>query len=398
MALATTRSNHPGEATGPGGSGTGVLRTIGLLSFFDRFSTAPLLVLAVRDLHVPMATAVQLVTVYALSCALGQPVWGVVSDRIGRKAVLIAALAGMIAGSGASVLAPTFTGLLVARTVTGLFVGALFPTALTILGDRYVGTERSRQISDLQTFTALGTTGATLLAGTIAIALGWRLVFALAGIAAIVLVVLAARLADPAAPVAVRAFRQSFTRWPLALYGVGVLEGGLLLGMFTYVLPALERDGVSVSLAGVLASAYGVGIVVGAVTSKRIAHRIDRTTSIGTGSALLVAAFLVASLHHTPAGLTVTAALLGLCNSLLHASLQGLATELTPASRATTVSFFVCSVFVGSSLATALTAAQTTHGYGTVFGEAAGAGVLMAAAAVAVSRGWSRRAGTTPRP
>jgi DHA1 family inner membrane transport protein len=388
--MARTTHRTVGTRGTGGATGTGVLRAVGLLSFFDRFSTAPLLVLAVVDLRVPVATAVQLVTVYALLYALGQPVWGIISDRIGRKAVLLIALLGMVAGSLASVLVPTFATLLVARAVTGLFVGALFPTALTILGDRYSNAERARQISDLQTFTALGTTAATLLAGVIAVVVGWRLVFALAGVAAVVLVILAVRIAEDTTPGASHAFRASFTRWPLALYGVGVLEGGLLLGMFTYVLPALERDGVSVTFAGVLGSAYGVGIIIGAVTSKRIAHRVGRTASITVGSALLLIAFVVAALDQAPVGLTIAAGLLGLCNSFLHASLQGLATELTPMSRATTVSFFVCSVFVGSSLATAITAGQTAGGYGPVFGEAAVASVVMAAAAIAVSIGWSR--------
>lgn len=393
VAHADAPAAHDARTGTAGTGGTRVLRAVGLLSFFDRFSTAPLLVLAVADLRVPLATAVQLVTVYALLYALGQPIWGMISDRIGRKAVLLIALVGMVAGSLASVLVPSFATLLVARAITGLFVGALFPTALTILGDRYTGAERSRQISDLQTFTALGTTAATLLAGVVGVLVGWRLVFGLAGLTAVVLVALAARIAEDRAPAAGRSFRQSFTRWPLALYAVGVLEGGLLLGMFTYILPALERDGLGVTLAGVLGSAYGLGIITGAVTSKRIAHRTSRSTSISIGSSLLVAAFVVAALDQAPIGLTVIAALLGLCNSFLHASLQGLATELTPASRATTVSFFVCSVFVGSSLATAITAGQTAHGYGSVFGEAAGAGVLMAIAAIAVSIGWARHHG-----
>jgi MFS family permease len=276
------------------------------------------------------------------------------------------------------------------RAATGLFVGALFPTVLTLVGDRYAGTERSRQISTLQSFTAIGTTAATLLAGLIGVALGWRAVFALSGLAAACLLVLVWQVTEPERVPAPHAIWQSFGRWPLALYAVGIVEGGLLLGIFTYIVPALERDGVSVALAGILGSAYGLGIIAGAMTSRRISDRISRTTSIGVGGGMLVLAYAVAAIGHTPASLTIAAALLGLCNSLLHASLQGLATELTPAARATTVSLFVCSVFIGSSIAVALTAAQTASGYREVFAETAAGGLIMTAAAVAVSRAWSR--------
>ena len=85
----------------PPRTSTGVLRAVGFLSFFDRLATAPLLLLAVRDLHVSMAVAVQLVTAYALLYAVGQPVWGVLSDRIGRRTVLLIALAGMVSAGAA---------------------------------------------------------------------------------------------------------------------------------------------------------------------------------------------------------------------------------------------------------------------------------------------------------
>lgn len=364
---------------------------IGMLSFFDRFATAPLLVLVVRDLGVPLSAAVQLVTVYALTYAFGQPLWGLVSDRTGRKPVLLLALAGMAVGSVASTLTPDLSSLLIVRAVTGLFVGALFPTVLTLLGDRYSGPERTRQISSLQSFTAIGTTAATLTAGVIGVVAGWRTLFLIAGMGAVALFLFAGRITEPSRGVAPRAIRVSFGRWPVALYLVGIVEGGVLLGIFSYIVPALEQAGVGVALAGVLASTYGVGIIVGAMTSRRVSARVSRTWSITIGSGLLVAAYLLAAASPTSIGLTLAAALLGLCNSLLHASLQGIATELTPTSRATTVSLFVCSVFIGSALAVAVTAQQASGSYPTVFVESAGAGVIMAIAAVAISRGWTSR-------
>ncbi|MGN7222654.1 MFS transporter [Curtobacterium flaccumfaciens] len=379
------------SAAGQQNEHAGVLRIVGFLSFFDRFATAPLLLLASRDLHVGMGAAVQLVTVYALFYAVGQPFWGALSDRIGRRRVLLVALGGMVAGSAVSVIAPTFFWLIIARAATGLFVGALFPTVLTIVGDVFTGPARSRQISDLQTFTALGTTAATLLAGIIGVAVGWRAIFAVAGVAALVLFFLARSVRDAARSTIERRLRDSFGRWPVALYIVGILEGAVLLGILTYIVPALERDGVSVQLAGLLGSAYGVGIIVGAATSKRVAHRWARWIPIAVGSITLIVAYAVAAGSQTLVALTVTAALVGLSNSFLHSTLQGLATELTPSSRATTVSLFVSAVFVGSSLATAVTATETATGYGPVFLQAAIAGVIVAASSVLFAVLWERR-------
>lgn len=390
VARSTGRTN---DASSAQDAHPGVLRSVGFLSFFDRFATAPLLLLASRDLHVGVGAAVQLVTVYALLYAIGQPFWGALSDRVGRRRVLLIALTGMIVGSVFSVAAPTFVSLLVARAITGLFVGALFPTVLTIVGDIFTGPARSRQISDLQTFTALGTTAATLLAGIIGAAVGWRAIFAVAGAAALILTLLTRKIHDAAHGDTPRRIRDSFGRWPVTLYIVGVLEGAVLLGILTYIVPALERDGISVQLAGLLGSAYGVGIIVGAATSKRVAHRWMRWVPISIGSVTLIVAYSLAASSQTLTALTVAAALVGLSNSFLHSTLQGLATELTPASRATTVSLFVSAVFVGSSLATAATATETTSGYGPVFLQAAIAGIVVAIASVLTALRWERRNG-----
>ncbi len=51
------------------------MRAIGFLSFYDRFATAPMLVLLAEEEGVWLDGAVQLVTSYVLSYALGQPVW-----------------------------------------------------------------------------------------------------------------------------------------------------------------------------------------------------------------------------------------------------------------------------------------------------------------------------------
>ncbi|MEU1367719.1 MFS transporter [Streptomyces sp. NPDC005803] len=367
------------------------MRATGFLSFYDRFATAPMLVLIVKDEGVSLYRAVQLVTVYVLLYALGQPIWGVLSDRLGRLRALRLALAGTLLGSLASVGAPGFNELLMARAVTGFFVGSLFPSMLTMVGDTFAGPARAREISGLQTYTALGTTVATLAAGALAVWADWRVVFAVTAVGAAVFLVLLRRVRFPAGGGPHHDVRSAFTAWPLWTYGLGMLEGAILLGILTYIVPALERDGVSTELAGVLGATYGAGIIGGAWLARRTVARVGRTVMIALGSTTLFVAFLLASLSQGVVALTFTAVLIGTSNAFLHSSLQGWATDVAPAARATAVSVFVCSVFLGSSAATGLTAGLTRHGYGPVFAATCVATVVLGVLAVGSHALWCRR-------
>lgn len=370
-----------------------LMRATGFLSFYDRFATAPMLVVFTREEGVSLSSAVQLVTAYVMLYALGQPVWGLLGDRLGRLKVLRLALAGTLIGSVATIAAPGFVALLVVRAVTGFFVGALFPSMLTIVGDSYTGAARAREISSLQTFTALGTTVATLAAGALAVWLDWRVVFGMTAVGAGTFLVLLRRVKVPPAAGVRHDVRSAFTAWPVWMYLLGLLEGGILLGILTYIVPALERDGLSTAVAGAVGATYGAGIIGGAYLAKRVVARAGRTAMIAIGATTLFVAFLLASLSQGVPALTATAVLIGTSNAFLHSSLQGWATDVAPAARATTVSFFVASAFLGSSAATGLTGGLTGQGYGSIFEGTCVATVVLAVLAVGSHALWSRRRG-----
>lgn len=171
------------------------------------------------------------------------------------------------------------------------------------------------------------------------------------------------------------------------------MEGGILLGILTYIVPALERDGLSTAVAGAVGATYGAGIIGGAYLAKRVVARAGRTVMIAIGATTLFVAFLLASLSQGVPALTATAVLIGTSNAFLHSSLQGWATDVAPAARATTVSFFVASAFLGSSAATGLTGGLTAQGYGPIFEGTCVASLVLAVPAVGSHALWSRRRG-----
>jgi MFS family permease len=367
--------------------------SIGFLSFFDRFATPPMLVVLAARTGMSLAEAVGLVAAYSLLYALGQPVWGFISDRFGRVAVLRTALAGLAVAAVASTLFSAHVPLLVARSAAGLMAGCLYPTLLTIIGDTRTGVAKARGLSELQVYSALGTTGATLAAGTIAAYTDWRVVFGLPALGCLALLVLLRRAHDGGThrrgPVD---FRAAFSGAALGVYGVAVLEGAVLMGVLTYFVPALQHADVPIALAGVLAAGYGVGVIAGARLMRRLVQRLSRTRLMGLGGAVLLVGYAASSVVQNPAAITATAVLVGASNAILHSSVQGWATEVAPAARATAVALFACALFLGSSVGTFLTAPLAGAGqYGAIFLLGLGATAVLIAVVTAGHSAWQRR-------
>ncbi|BCT78170.1 4-hydroxybenzoate transporter [Sinomonas cyclohexanicum] len=388
-----TATKDSEKAAGTGAIPDPVLRSIGFLSFFDRFATPPMLVVLASRTGMTLAEAVGLVASYALFYALGQPLWGFISDRFGRVTVLRTALAGLAVAAVASTLFSAHAPLLVARSAAGLMAGCLYPTLLTIIGDTRTGIERARGLSDLQIYSALGTTGATLAAGALAAFTDWRVVFGLPALGCLALLFFLRRAHDGATHRRGHVdFRAAFSGAALGVYGVAVLEGAVLMGILTYFVPALQHADVPIALAGLLAAAYGVGVIVGARFMRGLVKRFTRTQLMGIGGVILLVGYAASSVAQIPVTVTATALLVGASNAVLHSSVQGWATEVAPKARATTVALFACALFLGSSVGTFLTAGFADAGrYGAIFLLGLGAtGVLIAVVTLGHSA-WERR-------
>ena len=84
---------------------------------------------------------------YMLGFSIGQLAYGRLSDRYGRKPVLLCGMAIFIVGSLAASLTESYINLLVARTVQGLGAAAPRVIAIALVRDRYVGREMARVMS-----------------------------------------------------------------------------------------------------------------------------------------------------------------------------------------------------------------------------------------------------------
>jgi len=368
------------------------LQFAAFISTFDRFGTPPMLLVLAARTGMTFTEVIKLFSIYLLFYALGQPLWGLLSDRFGRLLVLRSALVGGVIGGVGSMLFTSFLPLTMARAWTGLMVGALYPTLLTLIGDSTNGTQRTRSLSRLQVIANMGTALATLTTGTLAALSDWRLIFGLTSVGCLVLLLVLRGKNEAPRDVKGRVLGYAFKPIVLGVYGLAFLEGTVMLGAFTYVVPALQHAGATVTVAGLLGTFYAVGIVGGALVMPRLAGHFRRPRLMAIGGGILVFGLAASAAWESPVALTATATLIGASSAILHVSMQGWATEVAPAARATTVSFFACSMFLGSSLATFLTAHLADLGeFRMIFGLSIPAAVVLTIAATWSHSRWTTR-------
>ncbi|MBY3554903.1 MFS transporter [Modestobacter lapidis] len=350
-----------------------LLQANAFVSTIDRFAMPPMLIAIAADLDVPLSTIVQAAGAYFLAYGLCQPIWGLVSDRLGlvRTIRLTVAVAGVAAVAAA--FAPTALLLGVARGVGGAFFGAAYPSGMVYVGDTVAAGGRQRELTRLMVGVALGTAAASVGAGLVAQFITWRAVFVATGLAALVLS-LALRFLDE--PPRTRSHRNLLapllivarSRAALFVLGLAFVEGGVLIGALTLLPPAVESAGAPTAVAGGVMAVYGAAVLVFATVVGRIARRAHphRLIALGAASAVAACGALAASRSVAVAiGVTV---LLGLAWAALHSSLQTWATEVLPAARATIVSLFAGALFVGSALTAVAVAGLADAGrYDTIF-------------------------------
>lgn len=84
-----------------------------------------------------------LMAIYSIMQFIFAPVWGRLSDRVGRKPVLLIGLSGYALAFALMGLSHNFTQLLLARTLAGILSSATLPTALAYVADTTTADRRS---------------------------------------------------------------------------------------------------------------------------------------------------------------------------------------------------------------------------------------------------------------
>ncbi len=147
------------------------------LDAFDAMLYSLVLAMLMRDLGMSKTTAGSLGTLTLLASGIGGVLFGFLADRIGRKQALMASILTYSVCSLASGLATSVAMLACARFVLGLGMGGEWNTGATLVAESWPSEFRAKAISIVQSSWALGFAAAALVAGPVAHYFGWRAVF-----------------------------------------------------------------------------------------------------------------------------------------------------------------------------------------------------------------------------
>jgi len=243
------------------------------------------------------ATAQLTITLFLAGLAPAQLVWGPLSDRFGRRRILLSGL-GLYAAAGLGcALAPGIRLLIVARVIQAFGAGCGQVIARAIVRDVYPRDQAARVLGLMGTAQALNPILAPVLGGFVHVAFGWRAVFfVLAGFGT--LFALAAAAVAPETNVqpdvtALHPARFAENVGTLLMdrsyLGYVAVVTFMFSGQFAFISGSsfvlISGLGVSPDVYGICFGAVAVGIMAGSFLTSRLTRRVggDPLIMVGTG-------------------------------------------------------------------------------------------------------------------
>ncbi len=249
------------------------------------YAPQPILPLLSQDFHISAGVAGLTLSVFNIALALALLVAGPLSDRIGRRPIIVCASLLLVIPTFLAAWTPTYSLLLVARALQGILTSGIGAVAIAYIGDELPPAQRGGAIgwyAMTQSWSALlGRVGG----GVISDPFGWRAMFIALGLLSLVgalvltLGLPPARRFRPSANMR-GAFRQMAatlrSRVLISGYLVGFLLGTVLLGFLTYISYYLSEPpfNLSTTALGLIFLAYVFGLL--APAAGQLSTRIGR--------------------------------------------------------------------------------------------------------------------------
>lgn len=374
------------------------LSSIPLIMTLGNSMLIPILPLMEKTLSISSLQSSLIITVYSIIAILLIPIAGFLSDRFGRKMVivpslLIAGIGGLISGWAAWKSSSPYTMILIGRFLQGVGAAGAAPIVMPLVGDMFKDDrEVSSSLGIIETSNTFGKVLSPILGAFLATFFWYLPFFATPAFCLISLLLVLFLVKVPKKqeqPPSLAEFKSSIVhifatngRWLYAIFAIGIICMFILFGVQFYLSSVLERtyqiDGIKKGL--VLAVPLTALCLASYITGKYIGQDKIRMKWITFGGLLLVTGSVLwmsflQNLYILLAALT----LCGIGIGAVLPSLDALITEgFEKEERGTITSIYSSMRFIGVALGPPLFAILITVSQKTVFFTATGVSALAA--------------------
>ncbi|PEX91520.1 MFS transporter [Bacillus cereus] len=355
-----------------------MLFLLAVVAFFvgmDSLVVSPLIPNIAKSTATPMEKGGWLITSYALFYGLTAPFFGPISDKFGRKQMIVTGMFIFSIGTFCTGLTQDFNTILVFRALTGLSGAMIMPSIFALIGDKTPYKMRGMAMGMVMG-AMVGSTVLGVPIGAFLTSVGnWQWTFygigILAMLVAIIVMIMLPKTPPTnqipvSAPVAmVSAIKTAFTNTSIffALLSTFLWTIGLQ-GMFSYIgIYYKENFDFSVEKTGMVIFLAGAGSIIGNVIGGKLADKIGKKVVISIATiiaAIGVISFSLLTEHLISAIIVhvVWSTSIGFGQS----SLTALISELSPKVRGTVMALNSSAMYIGMMFASASASWLLIHG------------------------------------
>lgn len=130
-----------------------------------------------RDLAIEPSLYTWITTSYLVASTVCVPIWGKLSDALGRRRILLAGIGVFLLGSMLCGVSTSATQLILARAVQGIGSASLFTSAFTVIADLFTPAERGRFQGIFGAAFGLSSVIGPMIGGFVTDTFGWHWCF-----------------------------------------------------------------------------------------------------------------------------------------------------------------------------------------------------------------------------
>lgn len=356
-----------------------MIRILAIVAFFvglDSLLVAPLLPVITETISIPDGSGGLLITIYALCYGITAPVFGMMSDRVGRKRMIIIGFIIFSISTFCTGLAKHFEILLLFRGLTGLSGAMIMPSIFALVGDKVTYESRGKAMGTIMG-AMIGSTVIGVPIGAFLSEIGnWQWTFYSIGFLTLFLTLLINHIlrnekerddvhvsltetVDAPLKMTVVNISVLFALLATFLWTIG------LHGMFSYIGVYYENNfGISVGKIGIVIFLAGVGSVAGNILGGKLADKIGKKSVIVIASIVSSISVMLFSLSTENLVIAIIVHIIwSLFIGFGQASLTALISELKPAVRGTVMALNSSAMYIGMTIASGVASLAISNGF-----------------------------------